>query len=200
MPSMRAQKDLRRAADFLDLEASSRDTGGFSVPPVSFLYEARPFAFKPPSGFFPSLRCHAADFAIEVLYNILMTIYRKGQSQFGLYERARDQMKQRFAHQAEQEKILENETDAHATGQGSVESMVRGFDAVQELREHTKRNINFLQGESNATIGDHKAEVDKLNEDGGIEMGNIKFQEELPVSGDDLALGRRMRERDNKGK
>ena len=129
-----------------------------------------------------------------------MPIYRKGQSQFGLYERARDQAKQRIAHQAEQYKILEDATDAHATGQGSVEHMVRGFDAVQELREHTKRNINFLQGESNATIGDHKDEVDALNEDGGITMGNIKFQEELPVSGDDLALGRRMRERDNKGK
>lgn len=129
-----------------------------------------------------------------------MPIYRKGQSQFGLYERARDQMKQRFAHQEEQHRILEEATDAHATGQGSVEFMVRGFDAVQELREHTKRNINFLQGESNATIGDHKAEVDKLNEDGGIEMGNIKFQEELPVSGDDLAMGKRMRERANRGK
>lgn len=129
-----------------------------------------------------------------------MPIYRKGQSQFGLYERARDQAKQRIAHQAEQYKILEDETDAHATGQGSVESMVRGFDAVQELREHTKRDINFEQGVSNATIGEHKAEVDKLNEDGGIEMGNIKFQEELPVSGDDLALGKRMRERSNRSK
>jgi len=129
-----------------------------------------------------------------------MTIYRKGQSQFGLYERARDQMRQRLAHRDEQYKILENVTDPHATGQGSVESMVRGYDAIQELREHTKRDINFLEGESNATIGDHKNEVDALNEDGGITLGNIKIQEELPVSGDDLALGRRMRERDNKGK
>ena len=129
-----------------------------------------------------------------------MPIYRKGQSQFGLYERARDQAKQRIAHQAEQYKILEDETDAHATGQGSVESMVRGFDAVQELREHTKRDINFEQGVSNPTIGEHEAEVDRLNEDGGIEMGNIKFQEELPVSGDDLARGKWMRERANRGK
>ena len=129
-----------------------------------------------------------------------MPIYRKGQSQFSLYERARDETKQRVAHQDEQFKILEDATDAHATGQGSVETMVRGFDAVQELREHTKRNINFLQGDSNATIGDHQYEVDKLNEDGGIEMGDIKFQEELPVSGDDLARGKRMRERDNRGK
>jgi hypothetical protein len=129
-----------------------------------------------------------------------MPIYRKGQSQFPLYQRARDQMRQRLAHQDEQYKILENETYAHATGQGSVESMVRGFDAVQELREHTIRNINFLEGESNATIGDHKNEVDALNADGGITMGNIKIQEEIPVSGDDLALGRRMRERSNKGK
>lgn len=129
-----------------------------------------------------------------------MPIYRKGQSQFGLYERARDQAKQRIAHQNEQYKILEDATDAHATGQGSVEAMVRGFDAVQELREHTKRDINILQGDSNATIGDHQAEVDKLNEDGGIELGNIKFQEELPVSGDDLAMGKRMRERANRNK
>lgn len=75
MPSILAQKDLRRAADLSDLEACSRDTGGLSVPPVSFLYEARPLAFKPPSGFLPSLRCHAADLAIWVLYNILMPAY-----------------------------------------------------------------------------------------------------------------------------
>jgi hypothetical protein len=29
------------------------------------LYEARPLAFKPPSGFLPSLRVHAGDLAIE---------------------------------------------------------------------------------------------------------------------------------------
>ena len=36
--------------------------GAFSVPPVSALYDARPFAFKPPRGFFPAARCHAGVF------------------------------------------------------------------------------------------------------------------------------------------
>jgi hypothetical protein len=37
MPSIRAQKDLRLAADVSELEASSRLTGALSVPPVSLL-------------------------------------------------------------------------------------------------------------------------------------------------------------------
>jgi len=37
--------------------------GGFKFMPC-FLAEARPLAFKPPSGFLPSLRVHAADLAI----------------------------------------------------------------------------------------------------------------------------------------
>ena len=63
MPPMRAQNDLRRAAFLGDLAAALADTGGFKVPPVCALYEARPLAFKPPAGFFPSLRCHAAVLA-----------------------------------------------------------------------------------------------------------------------------------------
>ena len=50
MPSMRAQNDLRRAADFFDLPACSLDTGGFRLWP-SFFAEARPLALSPPSLF-----------------------------------------------------------------------------------------------------------------------------------------------------
>ena len=64
MPPIRAQKDLRLAADLGDFDACLADTGGFRVPPVSFLYEARPLAFKPPAGFLPSLRVHAAVLAM----------------------------------------------------------------------------------------------------------------------------------------
>ena len=63
-PPIRAQNDLRRAAAFGDLAACFAETGGRSVPPVWALYEARPLAFSPPLGFCPSLRCHAAVFAI----------------------------------------------------------------------------------------------------------------------------------------
>ena len=64
MPPIRAQKDLRRAADLGDFDACLADTGGFKVPPVCVLYEARPLAFKPPAGFLPSLRVHAAVLAM----------------------------------------------------------------------------------------------------------------------------------------
>jgi hypothetical protein len=64
IPPILAQNDLRLAADLGDFLAWAAETGGFKVPPVSRLYEARPLAFKPPSGFLPSLRCHAADLAI----------------------------------------------------------------------------------------------------------------------------------------
>lgn len=57
-----AQKDLRRAAALGDLAACLDDTGGFSVPPVCALYEARPLAFSPPLGFLPSALVHAAVF------------------------------------------------------------------------------------------------------------------------------------------
>jgi hypothetical protein len=54
---MRARNEARRglSPDF---------TGALSVPPVCFLYDARPAAFNPPLGFLPSARCHAADFGI----------------------------------------------------------------------------------------------------------------------------------------
>ena len=66
MPVIRAQKDFLRAADFGDFFASAFFTGGFrpGLPGFALLYEARPFAFRPPFGFLPSDRCHAGDFAI----------------------------------------------------------------------------------------------------------------------------------------
>ena len=61
IPPILAQKDLRRAADLGDLAACLAETGGLRVPLV---YEARPLALSPPAGFLPSLRVHAAVFAI----------------------------------------------------------------------------------------------------------------------------------------
>ncbi len=63
MPPIRAQNDLRRAAFLGDWAAALADTGGLRVPPVCALYDARPLAFRPPLGFLPSLRCHAAVLA-----------------------------------------------------------------------------------------------------------------------------------------
>jgi len=63
-PPIRAQKDLRRAADLGDLAACFAETGGRNVPPVCALYEARPLAFNPPLGFLPSFLVHAAVFGI----------------------------------------------------------------------------------------------------------------------------------------
>ena len=194
MPSIRAQKDLRRAADFLDLEASSRDTGGLSVPPVSFLYEARPFAFKPPSGFLPSLRCHAADFAIEILYNIFMPIYRKGDLQFNLMRRASKEYGQREGDRSTAKQTVEQVAEDHQRGEGSAEGMLRGYDAIQSLREHRNRDISYMEGLGDLTIGEHNEAVDLLNAEGGTKIGNIQITEELPVSGDDLARGKRSRE------
>ena len=62
MPPIRAQKDLRRAADLGDLAACLAETGGFRVPPVCALYDARPLAFSPPAGFLPSALVHAGVF------------------------------------------------------------------------------------------------------------------------------------------
>ena len=74
MPPIRAQNDLRRAADLGDLAACLDDTGGFKVPPVWALYEARPLAFSPPLGFLPSLRCHAAVLGITIFSSSLLVL------------------------------------------------------------------------------------------------------------------------------
>jgi hypothetical protein len=67
MPPIRAQNDLRRAADLGDFLASAFFTGGFNpgFPGLALLYDARPLAFKPPLGFLPADRCHAGDLAIS---------------------------------------------------------------------------------------------------------------------------------------
>jgi len=72
MPPIRAQKDLRRAADLGDLAACLADTGGLSVPPVCALYEARPLALRPPAGFLPSLRVQAAVLGITIFSFLLV--------------------------------------------------------------------------------------------------------------------------------
>ena len=68
IPPMREQNDLRRAADLGDLAACFAETGGFRVPPVWALYDARPLAFSPPAGFLPSARVHAAVFFAGVFF------------------------------------------------------------------------------------------------------------------------------------
>jgi len=72
MPPILAQNDLRLAADLGDFAACFADTGGFNVPPVSRLYDARPAALSPPEGFLPSLRCHAAVLAITFSFSIFL--------------------------------------------------------------------------------------------------------------------------------
>ena len=74
MPPILAQNDLRRAAFTADVAACRAVTGGLSVPPVCALYEARPLAFSPPSGFLPSLRVHAAVFGI-IFYKFFVYLY-----------------------------------------------------------------------------------------------------------------------------
>lgn len=55
MPSIRAQKE--------SLRGPPSGWGGFKFMPCAFA-EARPLAFKPPFGFFPSFLCHDAVLAI----------------------------------------------------------------------------------------------------------------------------------------
>jgi len=58
MPSIRAQKE--------SLRGPPSGWGGFKFMPC-FFAEARPLAFRPPFGFFPSFLCHAGDLAISYL-------------------------------------------------------------------------------------------------------------------------------------
>ena len=63
IPPILAQKDLRR---FADLDPAFSFEGGVVtaifnlLPGFSARYEATPFLLRPPSGFFPALRVHAA--------------------------------------------------------------------------------------------------------------------------------------------
>jgi len=66
MPFILEQNDLRRPASFFVFGFGA---GGFRLPPVALLYEARPFALSPPFGFLPSLRVHAAVLAILFLFS-----------------------------------------------------------------------------------------------------------------------------------
>ena len=59
-PSILAQNDLRLPASF---SVFGWGAGGFRFIPWA-LALARPFAFRPPFGFFPSDLCHAGLFAI----------------------------------------------------------------------------------------------------------------------------------------
>jgi hypothetical protein len=67
MPPILAQNDLRLAAFLGDLAAALADTGGFKVPPVCALYDARPLAFSPPAGFLPSALVHAGVFFLAAI-------------------------------------------------------------------------------------------------------------------------------------
>jgi len=57
IPFILAQNDLRLAASFSFFGFGA---GAFRLPSCILLYDALPFAFNPPFGFFPSLRCHAS--------------------------------------------------------------------------------------------------------------------------------------------
>ncbi len=56
-------------------------TGAFRFMPSAFAL-ARPFAFRPPLGFFPSLRCHAGVFIGHFLQNHIHGVNCSRQSQY----------------------------------------------------------------------------------------------------------------------
>ena len=66
IPPIRAQKDFLRPASFSVFGCGA---GGLRSCPSAFAL-ARPFAFKPPFGFFPSARCHAGVFAITLSFRL----------------------------------------------------------------------------------------------------------------------------------
>lgn len=130
-----------------------------------------------------------------------MTIYRKGESQFGLYQRAVEEDLQRENHAQDQLDKLSIAGGDLLNEQKSTDALVRGYDAMQELREHSKRNFNIEEAQSDMTLKDRENLIVAKNKIGGaIQIGNIKFNEEYPVSGDDLTRGKLMREPDTKGK
>ena len=89
MPVIRLQKAIRRLADFGLLAASAALTGGLMFLPAA-RSEARPLAFRPPSGFCPSLRCHAGEATLLLRLELLVLLDRDG-------EEASDQRFHRFA-------------------------------------------------------------------------------------------------------
>ena len=83
MPFMREQNDLRRLAFF----EPGFNFEGFVVTAVCSLepglarrYDATPFLFKPPSGSFPALRCHAGVASEMNCENRFMDIPQKNKS------------------------------------------------------------------------------------------------------------------------
>ena len=73
IPLILAQKESRR-------EPPS-GWGGFKFMPCAFA-EARPLAFKPPLGFFPSFLCHAALLAIYNFQFVLVNILQQRPDNF----------------------------------------------------------------------------------------------------------------------
>lgn len=89
MPFIRLQKAILRLADVGLLAASAFLTGGLMSLPAA-RSEARPLSFRPPSGFFPSLRCHAGDATLLLGFQLLVLFD-------GNRQEARDQCLDDFA-------------------------------------------------------------------------------------------------------
>jgi hypothetical protein len=131
-----------------------------------------------------------------------MPIYRKGESQFGLYQRATEEANQREQHAQEQLDKLSIAGGDLLNNQKSGDALVRGYDAMQELREHTQRNFTLEESyNDDMTLKDRENLIKEKNKSGAaFQVGNIEFDEEFPVSGDDLARGKFIKEPETKGK
>jgi hypothetical protein len=79
IPPIRAQNDFLLFDDF---ESGSNLEGGVVTaiesfdPGFSLLYEAIPFLFNPPSGFFPSFLCQAAVSSIAAVFTFLVLLFQ----------------------------------------------------------------------------------------------------------------------------
>jgi len=82
MPVIRRQNAARRLAFSGDAAASACLTGGLMSLPAA-RNEARPLAFSPPSGSWPSFRCHAAVRGTSV-FLVLVVVFALEQRQLGL--------------------------------------------------------------------------------------------------------------------
>jgi len=131
-----------------------------------------------------------------------MPIYRKGESQFGLYQRATEEANQREQHAQEQLDKLSIAGVDLLNNQKSGDALVRGYDAMQELREHTQRNFTLEESyNDDMTLKDRENLIKEKNKSGAaFQVGQIEFDEEFPVSGDDLARGKSIKEPETKGK